>query len=123
MSRSDCRNIEIKAKITNESEFNEKVEIAKKLTGKNPEKINQHDVFFKVSNGRLKLRYEEGKSTKLVQYSREDIQGPKLSKFDILEVPDGELLEKMLNSSIGGENLFIFTKFSLIFILRNSWNP
>jgi hypothetical protein len=102
MSRGDCRNIEIKAKINNDVEFNEKIEIAKKLTGKNEaEVIKQHDVFFEVTQGRLKLRYEEGKNAKLVQYSRDNVQGPKLSKFNILDVPDGELLEKMLDESIG----------------------
>ena len=59
MSNDHRRNIEIKAKIANEKEFNEKVEIAKQLTGeKNAEIIVQHDVFFKVPIGRLKLRYE-----------------------------------------------------------------
>lgn len=53
------RNIEIKAKLADESEFNEKVAIAKQLTGeKQAEIIVQHDVFFNVPNGRLKLRYE-----------------------------------------------------------------
>ena len=52
------RNIEIKAKLT-QKEFEEKVEIAKNLTGQTqPDILNQHDVFFKVPNGRLKLRYE-----------------------------------------------------------------
>ena len=52
------RNIEIKAKLT-QQEFEEKLEIAKDLTGQTqPEILNQHDVFFKVPNGRLKLRYE-----------------------------------------------------------------
>lgn len=53
------RNIEIKAKLADEKAFNEKVEIAKQLTGeKQAEIIVQHDVFFKVPVGRLKLRYE-----------------------------------------------------------------
>lgn len=53
------RNIEIKAKLANEKEFKEKVEIAKKLTeNQQGEILVQHDVFFKVPNGRLKLRYE-----------------------------------------------------------------
>lgn len=55
------RNVEIKAKLT-QKEFEEKMEIAKELTGitgkSQPEILNQHDVFFKVPNGRLKLRYE-----------------------------------------------------------------
>lgn len=53
------RNIEIKAKIADEKQFNEKIEIAKQLTGnKQADIIVQHDVFFKVPVGRLKLRYE-----------------------------------------------------------------
>lgn len=102
MSRGDCRNVEIKAKLFDENEFNEKVNIAKKLTGKNEaELIKQHDVFFKASVGRLKLRYEEGRKAKLVQYERDNVQGPKLSKFSILEVENGELMEKILDESIG----------------------
>lgn len=56
MSRSNCKNIEIKAKLADENEFNEKVNIAKKLTGKSEaEVIKQHDVFFKATIGRLKV--------------------------------------------------------------------
>jgi len=95
------RNIEIKAKLANIYEFYDKVEIAKELTGEGQaEIIVQHDVFFKVPNGRLKLRYETDKA-KLVQYSRDNIAGPKLSKFNILEVSDGPLLERMLDESVG----------------------
>lgn len=54
------RNVEIKAKIVDAASFAEKVEIAKQLTGADGEKIVQHDVFFKVPNGRLKMRYEVG---------------------------------------------------------------
>ena len=105
MSSRECRNIEIKAKLKDENEFKEKVEIAKSLCGKTDAVvISQHDVFFKVTEGRLKLRYESGTS-KLVQYSRENTQGPKLSKFNILEVQDGELLEKILDNSIGNKKI------------------
>lgn len=51
------RNIEIKARIANEEEFSKRVNIAKKLTDTEGEIIPQHDVFFNVTNGRLKLRY------------------------------------------------------------------
>lgn len=52
------RNIEIKAKIADEKEFDEKIKIAKDLTGQKADILVQHDVFFKVPMGRLKLRYE-----------------------------------------------------------------
>lgn len=53
----DLRNIEIKARIRGEDEYEKRVEIAKNLTGTAGEIIPQHDVFFRATNGRLKLRY------------------------------------------------------------------
>ncbi|CRK91003.1 CLUMA_CG004691, isoform A [Clunio marinus] len=99
---SECkRNIEIKAKLKDEKEFNEKIKIAQEITGQSSgEVIVQHDVFFKVPNGRLKLRYERDIAM-LVQYSRDDVSGPKLSKFNVLNVSDGPLMEQMLDDSIG----------------------
>jgi hypothetical protein len=52
------RNIEIKAKFADKAEFDNKISIAKQLTGSDGEILIQHDVFFTVPNGRLKLRYE-----------------------------------------------------------------
>lgn len=43
----------------------------------------------------------KGEAAKLVQYSREDSTGPKLSKFNILDVSDGRKMEQMLEESIG----------------------
>lgn len=53
----DKRNIEIKARIQNEAEYKQRVDIAKELTNTDGEIIPQRDVFFNVTNGRLKLRY------------------------------------------------------------------
>lgn len=51
------RNIEIKARFANADEYERRVNIAKELTQTTGEIINQHDVFYNVPNGRLKLRY------------------------------------------------------------------
>lgn len=56
-SLKSSRNIEIKARIRS-TEFEDKIEIAKKLT-QDHTTIKQRDVFFNVTNGRLKLRYLE----------------------------------------------------------------
>lgn len=128
-----CRNVEIKAKIADEEEFNKKINIAKQLTGKQEATvIVQHDVFFKVPNGRLKLRYEVwlliclfykfklflisqvGSSSKLVQYSRANVTGPKLSNFNVAEIPNGKLFEQMLDESIG--TLGVLDKTRYLFI-------
>lgn len=51
------RNIEIKARISNNTDFEDRIKIAKELTSTDGELIKQHDVFFKTTNNRLKLRY------------------------------------------------------------------
>lgn len=52
------RNIEIKARIADDAGYEKRVEIAKKLTNSDGEILEQRDVFYKVCNGRLKLRME-----------------------------------------------------------------
>lgn len=37
----------------------------------------------------------------LVQYSRPDVSGPKLSEFDVLAVTEPEKLDRMLTNSLG----------------------
>lgn len=52
------RNIEIKARIADYEGYKERIEIAKKLTNTNGEILKQHDIFYKVPKGRLKLRMQ-----------------------------------------------------------------
>lgn len=52
------RNIEIKAQIHGDVAFNRRIDIAKNLTKTNGVIIEQHDIFFKVFSGRLKLRIQ-----------------------------------------------------------------
>lgn len=52
------RNIEIKARISDAEEFQKRICIAKRLTNNDGQILKQRDVFYKVSNGRLKLRME-----------------------------------------------------------------
>lgn len=52
------RNIEIKAQISNEQEFEKRINIAKELTKTEGEILMQHDIFYNVREGRLKLRNE-----------------------------------------------------------------
>lgn len=53
------RNIEIKARLGADTEFERCLEIARNLTKTDGTKIEQYDVFYNVSQGRLKLRYEK----------------------------------------------------------------
>uniref|UniRef100_A0A2M4C1P9 Putative adenylyl cyclase n=1 Tax=Anopheles marajoara TaxID=58244 RepID=A0A2M4C1P9_9DIPT len=95
------RNVEIKARLDGEGGFERRIAIAKQLTGTDGELILQNDVFFNVSNGRLKLRYLTHKKSELISYDRPDVAGPKLSQYELLELDDPERLERMLASTVG----------------------
>lgn len=98
------RNVEIKARIPGGAEeFKRRLEVAKNLTGVNGELIIQRDVFFKSpQGGRLKLRYLQAPArSQLVYYDRPDVAGPKLSKYNKIEVDEPAVLEKILGQSNG----------------------
>ena len=100
---ADERNIEIKARIGSDEEFEKRVEIAKKLTNNSAgELIVQRDVFFNTKNGRFKLRYLQPPArSQLVYYERPDVAGPKLSKFNKTELDEPEVMEKILSQTNG----------------------
>ncbi|KAJ6637594.1 hypothetical protein Bhyg_10325 [Pseudolycoriella hygida] len=108
------RNIEIKARICDNKEFDRKIEIAKNLTT-NYTVIKQRDVFFNVTSGRLKLRFLEDKKSQLIQYQRPDSEGPKLSEFLILQTDEPEKLHQMLAASIGVKGEVIKTRHLFIY--------
>lgn len=113
----DQRNVEIKARIPGGAEeFKRRLEVAKNVTGVNGELIVQRDVFFKSpQGGRLKLRYLQPPArSQLVYYDRPDVAGPKLSKYNKIEVDEPAVLEKMLSQSNG--TLGILAKRRLLYL-------
>lgn len=57
---------------------------------------------------------------KLVQYSRDNIAGPKLSKFNIVDIPEGKgpSFEQVLNDSVG--QLGVLDKTRYLFMTRDN---
>lgn len=97
------RNIEIKAKVHNVEEICKK---AAELSGGSCIIIKQDDVFYKVNDGRLKMRKFPNSAAVLVRYSRDDEGGPKLSNYDLLEFSPvdskkAEELDKILQKCLG----------------------
>lgn len=99
------RNIEIKARV---NDIEEILRIASELSNSSGILIKQDDTFYNVANGRLKMRfYEDGvEAATLVRYDREDVQGPKMSCYDLLhfakeEGEKAKLLDEMLSKSLG----------------------
>ncbi|XP_022900927.2 uncharacterized protein [Onthophagus taurus] len=77
------RNVEIKAKLRDLKGLKEKI---KKLTDSDGVLIHQHDTFFKVSQGRLKLRQFQNGDAEIISYNRPDDEGPKLSSFEKCDI-------------------------------------
>ena len=86
--------IELKARV-GEHKF-----LRKKLSALGAEHLGtfqQTDFYFKVPEGRLKLREVEGaNSSELIYYRREDIPGPKLDIAFILKIEKSEQFKRNL---------------------------
>ncbi|MFI5186177.1 MAG: class IV adenylate cyclase [Chitinophagales bacterium] len=61
---------------------------------------NQTDTYFKVPNGRLKLR-EGTIENNLIYYERENKPGTKESYFQLVKVQDAKALKEVLTRSLG----------------------
>ncbi|CAK1587559.1 unnamed protein product [Parnassius mnemosyne] len=97
------RNVEIKAKVHDVEKI---CKIAEELSGAPCTVIHQDDIFYKVNNGRLKMRNFPDSSAVLVRYSRVDEGGPKLSDYELLEFSASDsdkakLLDEMLQKCLG----------------------
>ncbi|GLV45380.1 uncharacterized protein CBL_05481 [Carabus blaptoides fortunei] len=94
------RNIEIKAKVRNLADLLQKV---KSLSDTSCEEISQHDTFYNVSQGRLKLRKFKDTSSELIFYERDDKEGPKLSSYEKVSLSPNatDQLDAVLTRALG----------------------
>ncbi len=91
-------NIEIKARVQSPDHF---AETATKITRSKPEIIVQHDVFFHVTHGRLKLRMFPDGTGELIQYCRPDQAGPKASRYVLAPTDQPAKLREALGAALG----------------------
>lgn len=90
-------NIEIKAKSNNQDEIRE---ILKSKNADFKGIDHQIDTYFKVNNGRLKLR--EGKiENHLIHYQRENKEGPKQSDVTLFKSDPNSSLKEILTKALG----------------------
>ena len=92
------RNVEIKARVEDLDAIKSR---AKELSGTEGEEICQSDTFFKIPNGRLKLRHLKGAPAQLIFYARSDQEGPKLSDYHLAQSHVPEDLSKVLELAVG----------------------
>lgn len=91
-------NIEIKAKCHHPRQLHAK---ARELSGGPPQLLQQHDTFFCVAHGRLKLRRFGDGSAELIHYQRPDQDGPKACSYTLTPIPKPEPLRHSLAEAIG----------------------
>lgn len=65
------------------------------------EELVQEDAFFRTPKGRLKLRVEGGRPAYLIYYEREDLSGPKSSRYLTAPVPDPASTRTLLAAAFG----------------------
>ncbi len=88
---------EIKAKCSNQEAIRN---ILKKHRAICKGTDHQIDTYFKVNEGRLKLR-EGGLENNLIQYNRENKSGPKKSKVNLYKTSKDAALKKVLTAANG----------------------
>jgi len=93
-----ARNIEIKARITDERRLEAHL-AGLKVDFK--EQLRQADTFFHVASGRLKLRDFGDGSAELIHYHRADRAGAKLSDYERVAVSDPSRMRALLERVLG----------------------
>lgn len=91
-------NVEIKARVADPAALRER---AVALADWPAQRLEQTDTFFTVPTGRLKLREFGDGTAELIQYERPDADGPKLSRYRRLDVPDPAGLKAALADALG----------------------
>ena len=90
-----AQNIEIKARVRDIDGMRRDVQL---IAVSGPEVILQRDTFYRVSDGRLKLREFGDGAAELIHYHREDSSSAKLSTYTRISVGPVEDLKRVLTS-------------------------
>ncbi|MGD1046070.1 MAG: class IV adenylate cyclase [Bacteroidota bacterium] len=79
------QNLELKARISSVSEA---LHTAHRLKAQAKGILQQRDIYYKVSRGRLKLRISNGGSAELIFYNRPNKKGSRYSDYFVLPIDD-----------------------------------
>ncbi|MCX6142701.1 MAG: class IV adenylate cyclase [Ignavibacteriales bacterium] len=108
-------NLEIKAKYPS---LVQAKKISRTLGARFSGTLNQTDTYFKVKQGRLKLREINEKELELIYYRRANARGSRYSEYTVLELQKKEAAKRVLNSLF--ETMVIVKKKRVLFLYKNS---
>jgi predicted adenylyl cyclase CyaB len=92
------RNVEIKARLRDPAALRRAVAA---IADGPPTVLVQHDTFFDVPRGRLKLRELGDGTAELISYLRDDVGGPRASRYLKAAVSDPAALAAVLGDALG----------------------
>jgi predicted adenylyl cyclase CyaB len=108
-------NLEIKAKYPSSIRARS---ISRKLGASFKGTLRQTDTYYKVKQGRLKLREINSKLFELIYYQRANARGNRYSQYTVLELKDKDAAKRVLNSLF--ETLVVVKKTRDLFLYKNS---
>lgn len=100
-------NIEIKARVRDVPRIRA---LATALSDTPATEIQQHDTFFQVPTGRLKLRQFSADKGELIFYRRPDVAGAKRSDYLIAPSDSPERLLEVLSAALGAQQSVVKTR-------------
>lgn len=109
------RNVEIKTRVNGLQGLLERV---KHVADSGPLELLQDDTFFSCAHGRLKLRELSPTEGQLIFYQREDVSGPKESRYLISVTADPGSLRDTLAAALGACGRV--RKCRLVFLIGNT---
>ena len=92
------QNLELKARI---SSISEAVHTAHRLNAQAKGILQQRDIYYKVSRGRLKLRIINNRSAELIFYNRPNKKGSRYSDYFVLPVSNARLANELCTAAFG----------------------
>jgi predicted adenylyl cyclase CyaB len=109
------QNLELKARISSTSEA---VHVARRLHAHAKGILQQRDIYYKVSRGRLKLRIINNRSAELIFYNRPNRKGSRYSDYFVLPVKDAMLTNALCTAAFGQK--VVVEKKRRLFLYKNS---
>ncbi len=103
-----ARNVEVKARVREVDAFRRRAEA---LTETPVENLDQHDTFFVVPRGRLKLRVLAPDACELIYYERPDDSSAKVSEYALVWSTDPETFLSMLTAVLEVRGVVVKRRF------------
>jgi len=102
------RNVEIKARARDVNRLRARAE---ELSGERGDVLCQRDTFYRIPDGRLKLRVVPNRPCELIFYRRPDVATARTSEYQIARSDDPEELSRILDTALDVRGVVEKTRF------------